>query len=137
MATFADCAARQFARMVGECWPAYGMTGTVTTFTQYRRATTGPVSDLGTPNAPWAVLRSDVVCTWLGIKPNVEGGFQIAEQGQIQNPIYEAFTTKLDIVEGDEIVVALDGKAYQVDRTARMGPVLHLLLKHSLAQIEP
>jgi len=137
MATVQDQFSRMMEKFVIACWPTYGAEGASTTFDWYRRATTGPIDDLGQPTNAWTLQEAAVPCTWVGIKEEDEGGFEIPPQGQTQHPIYEAYCDFRDIVAGDNILIALDGRVYNVERSERQGPLIALLLDHGTAQLEP
>lgn len=134
--TIADLQAEYFQRIIEKWWPQFGAAGTATTFTLYRRTRAGASNDLGVPNAPWTETHTDVDCTVVGIKLSSEGGFKIPPPGQIQQPFYEVHTAELDVVPGDNVVLALDGKVYHVERATREASVMYLLLDPSKAQLQ-
>lgn len=135
--TIAEQAAAITQKLVTQCLRQYAPTGVATTFDLYRRTTAGPVSALGVPNDPFAVLLSAVPCVFVAVKLRIEGEFEIRPEGQIRHSVYECYTAETSILAGDNVVIALDGQAYNVERAGRLGSVMALLLDHSAAQVQP
>src|SRR5213596_238467 len=127
MATIAELQARFYQRTIDIYWQSLGASRTTTTLDLYRRTTQGFTDDLGVPNDPYTLQVSGQPCTIVGIKYTREGAFNILPEGQIQHPILEVHCSLTDVQAGDNVVLALTGLAYLVDRATIEGPITYLL----------
>lgn len=132
-----DVAGIIYANLVGVQWQNLGPDRTATTFDLYRRQVNAGTNDLGVPNAAWVKIQTAQPCTIVGFKRDKEGAYEIDKQGQVQYVIEEMHTILTDVQAGDNVIVALDNRAYNVERSSIMGTVTKLVLDHGSAQIHP
>lgn len=136
MATIPEQRTGRFQRLITTYWPKSGASGTASTFDLYRRVRSAAPNYLGVPTDGWQNLYPATPCTLVGVKRLNEGGFEVVEQGQVQRPMLEIHTALQDVVAGDELILAQDGKAYHVSRVSFEGGVNYLLCDHAKAQIK-
>lgn len=118
-------------------WPALGAEDTSTTFTLYRRQRAGAPNDLGVPNDPFTSIATGVICTIVAGELMSENKHVVNIQGQRQQYVLEIHTAHQDIKIGDNVVLALDGLAYNVEAVNVEGVIMHVKLDHSRAQVQP
>lgn len=136
MATIGEQRNIRFQRVIDHYWPARGAVGTASTFDLYRRQRSDVPNYLGVPTDGWEKIVAAQPCTVINVKVKGEDGFEIVEQGQIQKPLLEIHCSITTIVQGDNLVLNLDGLAYQIYRVVKEGGVSYLLCDHSQAQIK-
>lgn len=127
--------------LISECG-AGNLVGT--TFTLYRRTLTGtpnvPPSrdDLGLQARPtkqdFTVVVADLPCLFVGTSPKTDR-WHVHPEGQDQQELANLVTAYLDVREGDNVVVALDGKTYAVEASTRLGPLVRCFLDTATAQL--
>lgn len=115
-----------------------------TTFTLYRRELQGPPNVPPSRNAlgiqarptkqDFEVIVANLPCLFLGANPK-QDHWLVQPEGQTQEEMANLYTTYLDVREGDNLVVAKDGKTYEVDNSTDYGPVLRCFLNTGKAQL--
>lgn len=135
--TIANLIGRFYQRSVDVYFKALGAQRTTSTFDLYRRQRSGPPNDLGVPNDPYALIVNDQPCTIIGIHLTRDGSFDIVPAGQLQHPYLEMFCSLTDVRAGDNIVLALDGASYHVERSEIQGTLTYCLLEKQKAQVVP
>lgn len=136
MATIAVNRKTRFQRVIDNYWQKRGADETATTFDLYRRTRSAAPNYLGIPSDGWSKIVTAQPCTAIAVKRLNEGGFELAEQGQVQRQMLEIHTSLADIHPGDELVLAVDGRAYHIDRVSMESGVNYLLCDHAKAQIK-
>lgn len=101
-------------------WPAYGTGGTSTTFTLKRIVNSGARDDLGIPPRGWNTILTDRPCIYQ-LLPGNDARWKVQEEGQVQSERLVMHTAYEDIREGDEVVLAADGKTYLVEASEPVG----------------
>jgi hypothetical protein len=133
--TVAEQTGVYFERLVDVYYKQFGCSGSVSAFDLYRRETAGISDDLGVPNDPYSKIYTAVTCAIVDLKHYREGAFDVIEEGQIQHPIRWLVTSLLDVRAGDSLILAQDGRGYGVDRAARFGTLMALVVDRAISQI--
>lgn len=114
-----------------------------TRFTLYRRQVVAAgvpplVDDLGIQTRPtkqdFLPVVSDLPCLFVGTGKKANR-WHVHPEGQDQEEQAILTTTYLDVREGDNVLVAEDGKAYLVEASTRLGPLLQCFLTTAKAQL--
>lgn len=97
-----------------------------------------PRDDLGLETRPtkqdFAVVVSNEPCVFAGVNPKSDR-WQVHPEGQYQVEMVTLYTAFQDIREGDNLVLAYDGKAYLVEASTYVGPMRRCFLNSAKAQI--
>lgn len=133
--TIADQTANYLANVVNIYYAQLGCTGAKTTFSLYRRVTTGAPDDLGVPSNSIQLIYSDIPCVLLGLQEIREGAFDVIPEGQLQYPMQEVVTALLDVQAGDNLLMAIDGRGWGVERAERFGSLMVLVTDRAASQI--
>ena len=118
-------------------------TSVTSTFTLHRRALTAagqvaPRTDLGIEVRPtkqeFVIVVSNEPCVFAGTNPKSDR-WQVLPEGQWQVETVMLFTAFADIREGDNLILAADGKTYLVEASSYMGPLRRCFLTTAEAQL--
>jgi len=118
MATRAEAIKARFQSLTNTIWPAYESKDLTTTFSLYRRAATSAKSDLGSKTLTWEPVADaqDFPCVILGLALN-DVRWELDRQGQRVDERIVLHTAYEDIREGDQLILALDDRAYFVENS--------------------
>lgn len=133
--TIAAQTATYLQRMLDVYYKQFGCSGSTTTFDLYRRVNTGPPDDLGVPTNAIQKIYSSINCALIGLQEIREGAFDVIPEGQIQYPMIEAITSLLDVQAGDNLILALDGRGWGVERAERFGSLMVMVLDRASSQV--
>jgi hypothetical protein len=119
-----------------------GAESVTTTFTLYRRTLNDPLApprdDIGLERRPilqdFAPILVDEPCVFAGVNPK-QDRWNVAPEGQQQTELVTLYTGFQDIREGDNLVLAADGKSYLVEASTYVGPLRRCFLNSSKAQL--
>jgi hypothetical protein len=126
-----------YKELVDTYYPLVGGSRWTTTLDLYRRTTDTGTNDLGIPTDPFTRVVQAQPCTIVGQKTTEDGAFSVPPQGATQEQLLEVTCTLTDVRPGDNLILALTGLAYNVERVSPMGTLTYLILDHKTAQIRP
>ena len=127
MPTRGDLIGTRFRNIVDVVYPAMEGERTFTTFTLRRVTATGTKDDLGETPTDFEPVVTAYTCVVYGLFQE-DMRWLVTTPGQLQEERLIIWTSYADVREGDEVLIAMDGKTYLVESSQDCGTVYKCLL---------